>query len=126
MNTIQIKRIYESPAESDGHRILIDRLWPRGISKEKAHIEQWAKEIAPSPQLRQAYHKNTMSYADFMTAYTAELNQNQPAAQFADTCKTKLSTANITLLYGRKNTTENNAVILLSWLYAVINTATKK
>jgi len=72
----RIKRAYEEPAESDGRRILVDRLWPRGLSKEKAEIDIWAKEVAPSTELQRWYSHDPGKLAEFKTRYAAELDAN--------------------------------------------------
>lgn len=76
---LQIKRIYDSPAESDGLRLLIDRLWPRGISKERAHLDGWPKELAPSDQLRKCFGHMEGNFERFAELYRAELDANTQA-----------------------------------------------
>ena len=73
MNNLKWKRIYEDFEKEDGYRILIDRLWPRGLSKEKANIEYWAKDITPSSKIRQEFHKNEINYKVFSEKYKQEL-----------------------------------------------------
>lgn len=70
---IQIKRVYEEYAPSDGYRILVDRLWPRGLTKDRAHVDEWAKDIAPSNELRQWFHHEQSNFAEFKTKYLQEL-----------------------------------------------------
>src|SRR5690348_17901332 len=81
MTTLAVKRIYEPPAESDGARILVDRLWPRGVAKDKAHIDLWLKDIAPSSALRKRFHGKPADWGAFRDAYFAELEE--PAARTA-------------------------------------------
>lgn len=72
---IRLKRVYEPPADADGFRVLVDRLWPRGISKERAKVDLWAKEVAPSPELRKAWHSAPIDdWRDYLPRYLAELD----------------------------------------------------
>ncbi len=83
MGKLQWKRVYDAPEESDGYRILIDRLWPRGMKKEAAELSDWAKDIAPSTDLRKKYHHGEISYEDFATAYDKELSETPGLRAFA-------------------------------------------
>ncbi|MFZ5616326.1 MAG: DUF488 domain-containing protein [Pseudomonadota bacterium] len=74
-----MKRVYDAPAKSDGLRVLVERLWPRGMTKEAAVIDQWMKEVAPSPALRQWYSHDPEKWPEFQRRYTAELKANEPA-----------------------------------------------
>lgn len=116
MFTINIKRIYESPSIEDGYRILVDRLWPRGISKDKAKIDEWAKNIAPSTELRKEFHQDPQLSAEFKMKYTTELEKNEQITDFLDHIKIKLQETNITFLYAAKDREYNHAVILKEWL----------
>ena len=116
MNFIKIKRIYEPKDENDGYRVLIDRLWPRGISKEKVDIDQWAKSIAPSTELRKEFHHDPTLMNKFKEKYINELNYNEFSDEFTDCIKEKLEYGNVTLIYAAKSQTSNNAVILKEWL----------
>ncbi|MBM6989858.1 DUF488 domain-containing protein [Mobilibacterium timonense] len=109
---IEIKRIYEEADPGDGRRILVDRLWPRGISKEKAGIDLWCKEIAPSKELRTRYHKGDMDHLEFAREYTRELDQNPAAPGFLDYLQ---GCGKATFLFSSKNLEENNAVVLREW-----------
>jgi uncharacterized protein YeaO (DUF488 family) len=108
-----IKRVYEDPADDDGCRVLVDRLWPRGVTKERAHLELWLKEVAPSPPLRQEFAHMQERFADFRTAYEAELEDN-PAVQTLQ----ELAAAHgkVTLLFGAKDPQTNHAQVLLEFL----------
>lgn len=110
---IQLKRVQENPSTKDGARILVDRLWPRGISKEAAKLDEWLKEAAPSDDLRKWFHANPDQWAEFRKRYLAELKDHKdelrPLAQ-----KAKKET--ITLLYGSKDSEHNNAVVLEQYL----------
>lgn len=112
MKNIKIKRVYDGYDHGDGTRILVDRLWPRGIKKENAKIDKWMKEIAPSDALRKWYHADPGKWEDFQEKYAAELNDKQ------ELCNEliKNSGDNITLVYSSKNREYNNAVALKNYL----------
>ena len=103
MGKLQWKRFYDAPEESDGYRILIDRLWPRGMKKEAAELSDWAKDIAPSTDLRKKYHHGEISYEDFAAAYDKELSDNANLPTFAKEIKDHLRDGNVTLLYAGKD-----------------------
>ena len=103
MGTLQWKRVYEKPTDSDGFRILIDRLWPRGIKKEAAELDSWAKEIAPSAELRKSYHHGEINYDEFAAAYRRELDKNSAFTPFIELIRKHLETENVTLLYAGKD-----------------------
>ncbi len=113
--TIRFKRIYEEPSDDDGYRILVDRLWPRGIKKENAHIDEWAKDIAPSNALRTRYHAD-QDYDAFVKDYEKELDENAYMNPFLDICKEHLQYENVTLLSASKNIDQCNASALKSIL----------
>lgn len=113
---LKIKRMYEDASADDGYRILVDRLWARGVSKEEAKLDYWAKEIAPSKELRSEFHHEQETFEDFQKDYLAELNKNDLAKEFAALVKEKLKEGNVTLLYSAKNEALNNAVVLKNWL----------
>ena len=102
MGKLQWKRVYDAPEDSDGYRILIDRLWPRGMKKEAAELSDWAKDIAPSTDLRKKYHHGEISYEDFAAAYDRELSENPGLPAFAEEIKDRLRNGNVTLLYAGK------------------------
>ncbi|MCX4514853.1 DUF488 family protein [Streptomyces sp. NBC_01619] len=83
MVTITVRRVYDDPRPDDGTRVLVDRLWPRGVSKERAAVEEWLKEVAPSGELRTWYHKDASRYGEFDARYRQELEQG-PAAEALD------------------------------------------
>ena len=112
MNGINIKRIYDPVAEEDGYRVLVDRLWPRGISKEKAALHLWAKTIAPSNDLRKEYHKDLDQFQIFKEKYLKEIDENQDTEDFITNMKSKLRESNVTLLTASKNLEENHATVL--------------
>lgn len=110
-----IKRIYEGPSEKDGKRILVDRLWPRGISKQNAQLDYWLKEVAPSQELRKWFGHKEERFSEFKKRYLAELKDNN--SEDLQTLKTLVkSGASITLLYGAKDEAMNQAVVLREFL----------
>ena len=107
---IKIKRAYQQPEEKDGFRILVDRLWPRGISKENAKVDMWLKDIAPSNELRKWFGHDYDKWYEFQKRYIEELkNKNQLINQIKELEK-EYNT--LTLVYGAKDEEHNNAVIL--------------
>ena len=112
---VRTKRIYDSPDPSDGRRILVDRLWPRGLSKAAAHIAYWAKAVAPSNKLRQWYRHDPAKWKEFRRRYFAELNTNVDAV--AD-LRSRLGKGRVTLLYSSKAERLNNATALQEYLEA--------
>jgi uncharacterized protein YeaO (DUF488 family) len=109
MMAIKLKRIYEEPAKADGTRILVDRLWPRGLTKEKAHVDLWLKEIAPSNELRKWFAHDPAKWPEFKARYKAELKHN---GQQLALLKQAVTRGTTTLLYGAKDTEHNEAVVL--------------
>jgi len=112
---LRIKRAYRPPETEDGVRVLVDRLWPRGLSRERAQIDLWLKDIAPSNALRRRFHGDPAGWEEFKTAYYGELEQ--PAAQAAvrDLLE-RLTRGPVTLLFAARDETRNNAVALKEWL----------
>lgn len=118
---LKIKRIHDSVKADDGARFLVDRLWPRGVSKEKAALNAWLKPLSPSNELRQRYHGETAgsdeAWDAFRLDYFAELDsggEDRKAALF--TLEAARSAGAVTLLYAASNTERNNAVALKEWL----------
>jgi uncharacterized protein YeaO (DUF488 family) len=110
---ITIKRVYEQPDKNDGTRILVDRLWPRGLTKEKAAVDLWLKEIAPSTELRKWFGHDPAKWDDFRKRYLAELKENrEPVSLLKDTMKK----GSVTLLYGAKDEEHNEAQVLLNYV----------
>ncbi len=116
-HALRIKRVYAPPDESDGLRILVDRLWPRGLTKEKARIDLWLKDAAPSNELRRQFHGHPDHWAAFNAAYGKELAQ-EPGRQAAASVIDKLAAGAVTLLYAARDEQHNNAVALRAWLVA--------
>ena len=116
MHEIRLKRVYEAPSPDDGVRVLVDRLWPRGIRKADLPYDAWPKEITPSPELRKLYHRGEMPFAGFREGYAEELEASEGAAAFAERCRKWLETQDVTLLHAAKNQRENHAQVLAAWL----------
>jgi uncharacterized protein YeaO (DUF488 family) len=112
MASISIKRIYDRPASTDGMRILVDRLWPRGVGKDAAALDLWAKEVAPSPELRTWFDHREDRFAEFGKRYVAELRSN-PAVP--DLVK-GIGKRKATLLYGARDVAVNHAAVLKGYL----------
>jgi uncharacterized protein YeaO (DUF488 family) len=123
---LRIKRVYDPASEDDGKRILVDRLWPRGISKERARLDEWNKDITPSPELRKWFGHKEENFDRFKELYTAELDNNKTAPAFLKELSQDLKEGNVTLLYGAKSPSCNHAVILLDWLQAHITPAPRQ
>ena len=111
--SLAIKRVYEPVAPKDGYRILVDRLWPRGLSKERAAVDLWLKTIAPSTELRQWFGHEPAKWPEFRRKYSAELATHaEEIAQIRALAKRR----RVTLVYGARDTEHNDAVALLDYL----------
>ena len=108
MARVTIKRIYEDPSPADGRRIRVDRLWPRGVSKEKARLDDWMKEIAPSDALRRWFGHKPERWDEFRRRYRAELQSNPSL----ETLREMAKAGPLTLLYGARDQAHNDAVVL--------------
>jgi len=106
---IRIKRVYEQPDQHDGRRILVDRLWPRGLTKEKASVDLWLKDIAPSTELRKWFGHDPGKWAEFKGRYLAELKGNSEQIRLL---KQELDKGIVTLVYGAKDEEHNEAVVI--------------
>ncbi|MBW9116445.1 DUF488 family protein [Rhizobium cauense] len=115
--SLQIKRIYQPASPLDGDRILVDRLWPRGVSKKAAHLDSWLKDVAPTPELREWFDHRADRWEEFRTRYRAELLRN-PA--FANLCKF-IAAHDVTLLYGAKDPNHNHALVLAEAVEAALH-----
>lgn len=113
---ISIKRAYAPADAGDGMRILVDRLWPRGLSKERLALDVWAKDIAPTTPLRKAFGHMEENFPVFRAAYLQELDSNPAAAQFRQQVMEELRGRNVTLVYGARSETANHALVLRDWL----------
>ena len=109
---IKIKRIYDEPAETDGMRILVDRLWPRGISKEEAKLDHWLKEIGPTNELRKSFHHDELSFTAFKEKYLQELTSGKQKEALEELKRIYNSEEKVTLLFAAKNEENNQARIL--------------
>lgn len=116
MRNIRIKRVYEPAAADDGKRILVDRLWPRGISKEVAKIDEWAKDASPSTALRKEFHGHPDRWTEFCAAYALELAQEPALAAALALLREAAHNGVVTLLYAAKDAERNNAAALRDWL----------
>ncbi len=112
---LRIKRIYDPVDPEDGFRVLIDRLWPRGLSKEKAKIDLWLKEIAPSTELRQWFHHEPERWDEFRQKYLQELDQHPEAVARLHEL---ITSRRITLLFAARDTEHNHALVLRDYLSA--------
>lgn len=110
---IQVKRAYEAPSSKDGLRFLVDRLWPRGITKDSLHIEAWLKDASPSNELRKRFHGDPSHWQAFCRSYFAELKKNPDAWA---PIKAAAKKGTVTLIYGARDTVHNNAVALREFL----------
>ncbi len=110
---IALKRAYEPASPADGRRILVERLWPRGISKERAALDLWLKDIAPSPALRTWYEHDVAKWPEFKRRYTQELREN-PAA--VNELRQRIKQGKVTLVYGSKDEEHNSATVLKEYL----------
>lgn len=110
---IRIKRIYDEPASTDGYRILVDRIWPRGVSKADAHLDEWLADVAPSTELRKWFGHDPDLFAEFAERYRAELEGSPALAQLRERCAEHPV---VTLLYSARDTEHNQAVVLLGIL----------
>ena len=110
---IRLKRAYEPPARGDGARILVDRLWPRGVKKDALRLDLWLKDIAPSAALRQWFGHEPERFAEFARRYRKELDANATAAAELEPWLRK---GRVTLLYGARDPEHNQAVVLREWL----------
>lgn len=110
---LQIKRVYDKPTKDDGMRVLVDRLWPRGVSHEEAALDLWLKEIAPSPELREWFGHKPERFEEFTQRYHHELAENPAVDTLRALVKDK---PRVTLLFGAKDPQVNHAVVLRDYL----------
>lgn len=110
---VALKRAYDSPNSRDGHRVLVDRLWPRGISKEQARIDAWPKEVAPSDELRKAFHDGRLTWGEFRRRYLGELKAHRDVVR---DLAARAGRERVTLVFSAKDERRNNAVVLKQYL----------
>ena len=109
---IQVKRVYEKPGRSDGTRVLVDRLWPRGLSKEGAAVDAWLRDLAPSDGLRQWFHARPEAWAGFRKRYIKELSRPEAEVALGELYRLAGRRKRLTLLFASRNLRQNNAVVL--------------
>jgi uncharacterized protein YeaO (DUF488 family) len=112
-STIRLKRAYAEPSQDDGTRILVERLWPRGVSKDKAAIDLWLKEVAPSAELRKWYGHDPDKWAEFRRRYQAELDEKR---EVLDDLKRRLKEGPVTFVFAARDEEHNSALVLKEYL----------
>jgi uncharacterized protein YeaO (DUF488 family) len=110
---IFLKRAYEEPSPEDGYRVLVDRLWPRGISKEEANLDKWLKDAAPSDELRKEFHHDRSRWAEFRKRYLSELKSHREELR---PLALQAGSGRVTLVYAGRDEKRNNAVVLRQYL----------
>ena len=113
--SIRLKRAYEPAAPSDGYRVLIDRLWPRGVKRESARLDEWARELAPSTELRRWFGHDPARFAEFRRRYLEELSAQEDKLR---ELRGRARETTLTLVYGARDTEHNDAVVLAELLGA--------
>jgi uncharacterized protein YeaO (DUF488 family) len=106
---VRLKRAYEPPAASDGYRVLIDRLWPRGVKRDEARLDEWARELAPSSELRRWFGHDPARFGEFRRRYTAELGDQEEKLR---ELRRRARTGPLTLVYGARDEEHNDAIVL--------------
>lgn len=109
---LRLKRVYDAPEAGDGERILVDRLWPRGLSKQAAALDEWMKDIAPSAELRKWFHHEAGLWEEFCLRYRAELSDNPRVASL----RQKIAAGPVTLVYAARDQEHNHALVLADFL----------
>lgn len=107
--SLKLKRAYEPPSADDGYRVLVDRLWPRGVSKDEARVDEWLRDLAPSAELRKWFAHDPEKWTEFRRRYLAEL---KPRGEAIRALATRAKTQTVTLLFAAKDEAHNNAVVL--------------
>lgn len=115
--SVRVKRVYDQPDKSDGYRVLVDRLWPRGMTKKNAHIDEWAKEVAPSKALRKWFKHTSGKWIEFKKKYSAELGQRSDEIE---RLAQKARKQTVTLLFSARNTEQNNAIALKEYIEQIM------
>jgi len=109
---VEVKRVYEKPALSDGTRVLVDRLWPRGLTRDRAEIDAWLRELAPSNPLRTWFHSHPAEWSGFRSRYLKELSRPEAASALDELHRMARGKKQLTLLFASRNEQHNNAVVL--------------
>lgn len=115
MQPLMLKRVYEPPGSSDGLRIMVDRLWPRGVAKDSAQLDYWMKEVAPSPELRRWFGHDPARFEEFSELYTLELTTDSIQPHIARIVELA-SEKPVTLIYAAKDAQHNHAIVLREFL----------
>lgn len=111
--SVEIKRVYDQPMESDGYRVLVDRLWPRGLTKERARVDEWAKDVAPTNDLRKWFHENEPKWEEFQRKYRTYLKEHK---DIIEPLISRARREHVTLLYASKREEFNNASVLRDYV----------
>lgn len=119
---LRIKRVYDPASDGDGTRILVDRLWPRGLTKEKAQVDLWLKDLAPSASLRKWFGHDPAKWEEFKKRYREELSSN---AEQVSSLMARAETATVTLVYGARDRDHNDAVVLKEYIESLLNGGAK-
>lgn len=113
---IQCKRVYETPSTDDGYRVLVDRLWPRGVKKESLACNEWCKALAPSTQLRKDFHAGVIDFTTFRQRYCQQLAEHKAEGLLLAALSKQ---QRVTLLFAAKDAQQNHALVLADWLNAL-------
>ncbi|WP_238654845.1 DUF488 domain-containing protein [Paenibacillus piscarius] len=116
---LNLKRIYEPADQGDGYRVLVDRLWARGVTKEQAAVDEWMKEISPSPALRQWFGHQPERFTAFRDRYLRELEENPECGRLAESIRKRARNQQVTLVYAAKDPVHNHAKVLYEWLISL-------
>lgn len=109
---LMLKRVYDAPGPEDGFRVLVDRLWPRGVTREAAKVDLWLKEVAPSPDLRKFFNHDPERWEEFRSLYTKELEANSAV----DTIRERMRDGDVTLVYAARDRAINHAAVLAAFI----------
>ncbi len=113
---IRVKRVYEAVEKADGQRVLVERLWPRGMKKEEAHLKAWLKEVAPSPELRKWYSHDVSRWPEFQKRYLEELKKDEAHREAVAELRRLAREGDLTLVYAAKDEEHNSATVLKRFL----------
>ena len=116
MFELRCRRVYDGPEAGDGARVLVDRLWPRGLRREAAALDAWERGVAPSTELRRWFGHDPSRFEEFSARYRAELDASEAAAEFSERCRALLARGPVTLLYAARDELCNHALVLAGWL----------